>query len=287
MLSLVFVALFIMFSWGVGDFFLAKLSKKNSPYLVNFWFEIFQTIFFGIAYFVLFFPSGFPLDYLWLLIVMPILSVIAFVCFLKGFEVGKVSLIAPITSAYGILTMILSLIFLGETLRPLQYVGIALSTLGLLLTAMNISELRSLRLRSEVAGLKFAIIAFVCWGINFTLFSVAVRVSNWVTPFFFYTPIIVLLSWMFWMKNKEKGSSLSAPLPLLAGIALIVVIIQAAFMLYSYSLSAFPSALLAPISAAYPGLTILLAHVFMKDKISLVQYFGIFFILCGLIIASF
>lgn len=285
MLELIFIALTIMAVWGSGDFILAILSKKYNPYFIAVWTAVSQMLMLAVIYFLFLYPASVPKDYWWMLIVIPFLSVAAFISFLKGFEVGHVSLITAVSSSYGVLAMVLSFIFLNVILKHTQYLGIAVSTAGLFLATVNLSELKNLKLKSEVKGLKFAAIAFICWGIMFTMFDKLVAASDYLTPFFFYTPIVTALNVLLWKKMKSGKKPFGLKTILI--VSAVSIFLQAAFLLYTFSLKTFPSALLAPISAAYPAVTIFLSHVFLKERMTLTQYFGTVLILAGLIVASF
>lgn len=57
------------------------------------------------------------------------------VVFLYALEIGKVSLIVPLTALYPAIAVILAVIFLGETLGPREIAGIALAIIAGMLLA--------------------------------------------------------------------------------------------------------------------------------------------------------
>lgn len=288
MLELIFVALLILLGWGVEDFFIAALAKKANPYLVNFWNSFIAATLLAAVYFVFFFPRTVPKGDWWLVAVYAAVVIAAFLSFLKALKAGKVSLISPITSSYGILAMLLSLVFLNEVLKLTQYIGIFLATAGLLLAIADFSGLKMLRLKSEVKGLKYAAIAFVAWGIAFTVAARFVRDVDWITPFFFTSIITVPAAFFiaFRYGKVRKFRDLLIGKKQFALLILGSVFLEAAWLFYLFSLRRFPSALLAPISAAYPALTILLAHFFFKERMAKIQYAGVGMILAGLVVAA-
>ncbi len=284
MLELIFIALLIMLGWGIGDFVIAHSSKKSNPFFVNFWISPVQFVLMATVYFVLFFPKLLPAKMWPVMVAYSVIHTIAFLAFLKALQVGKVSLVSPIASGYGILAMALSLAFLRESLKATQYAGILITTAGLLLSIINFSELKKLRLRSQVKGLKYALIAFVAWGVAFVLTAFVVREVDWVTPFFFSAFISVPLAF-FLMARNVKGSLIPKK-GMLISLAFASVLLLGSWFLYTFSVRTFPSALLAPISAAYPAVTILLAHFFFKERMANIQYAGVGMILAGLVVAA-
>ncbi len=288
MFELFGIAFVIMLGWGVGDFIIAALSKKLNLYRVNFWVGIFVFMMWAVAYFAFFFPRTVPLAYWWLIAVYGALSICSSLFFLKAMQVGKISLVSPISSSYGILAMALGLLFLNESLKNTQFLGIFIASIGLVLSMLNLQQLRRLKFESEVKGLRYALGALVLWGILFTVNAKIVRTIDWVTPFFFGGLIILPVSF-FIMRHKREGKKGEFSIPDKRQIPLFVlsaVLIQGAFFLYLHSLNSFPSALLAPISAGYPAVTILLAHYFFKERMEKVQYIGVALILLGLVVAA-
>lgn len=288
MLELIFVALFIMLSWGVGDFFLAKIAKKENVFVVSFWNALIPFAAVAVLYFTLFFPKAIKGWDLALLALYSAVVLASALTFFKAFSVGKISLVSPITSTYGVVTMFLSLLFLHERLTSIQYLGIFLATLGLFLSVIDFSELRAFRFKSGVKGLKYAVVSMLGWGVTFTIAAVLIRRYDWITPFFFNYMITIPLSF-FIMLRFAKGRKHGLPFPAKSSFPLLIIatlFLEAAWLLYAYSVRTFPSALLAPISAAYPAVTILLAHFFFKERMAKIQYAGVAMILAGLVVAA-
>ncbi len=287
MFELIFFALFIMLGWGVGDFILAYLSKKGiCPYLLNLWGSIISLALISVVYFAFFFPTTIKTADLPLILLYVFAVVAAFIFFYKAFAVGKASLISPITSSYGILSMFFGLVFLKESLTKIQYIGIIISFVGLLLAVINLSELKKLRIKSEVEGLKYAVATFILWGFTFTLSAVLTKSNDWVTPFFYSSILAVPLSFIIFRRNSSNGNSVSISGKYILLMVVAGMLLQAGALAYTYSVRSFPSALLAPISAGYPAVIILLAHFFFKERISIVQYVGVSLIIAGLVVAA-
>ena len=60
----------------------------------------------------------------------------AYVSFFTALRIGPLSVVSPVVAAYGGLTVVLSVLLRGETLTPLQAIGAALATLGVILTGL-------------------------------------------------------------------------------------------------------------------------------------------------------
>jgi drug/metabolite transporter (DMT)-like permease len=81
---------------------------------------------------------GFPSDpfALFLAALFGAIAAGAYVSFFTALRIGPLSVVSPVVAAYGGLTVVLSVLLRGETLTPLQAVGAALATLGVILTGL-------------------------------------------------------------------------------------------------------------------------------------------------------
>jgi drug/metabolite transporter (DMT)-like permease len=60
----------------------------------------------------------------------------AYLSFFTALRIGPLAVVSPVVSAYGGLTVVLSIVLRGETLTVLQGVGAALATIGVVLTGI-------------------------------------------------------------------------------------------------------------------------------------------------------
>ena len=88
----------------------------------------------------------------------------AYLSFFTGLRIGPLSVVSPVVAAYGGLTVVLAVLVRGETLTPLQALGAALATVGVILTGL-VSDGGWRRTRVAGAGVGFAIVALVCFAV--------------------------------------------------------------------------------------------------------------------------
>jgi drug/metabolite transporter (DMT)-like permease len=60
----------------------------------------------------------------------------AYLSFFTALRIGPLAVVSPVVAAYGGLTVVLSVLLRGETLTPLQGLGAALATIGVILTGI-------------------------------------------------------------------------------------------------------------------------------------------------------
>ena len=82
--------------------------------------------------------SWFPtkLDDIVVSVVTGVVAAGAYLSFFTALRIGPLSVVSPVVAAYGGLTVLLAVLVRGETLTPLQAVGAALATLGVILTGL-------------------------------------------------------------------------------------------------------------------------------------------------------
>ncbi|MCI0345727.1 MAG: DMT family transporter [Chloroflexi bacterium] len=83
---------------------------------------------------------------------------IAYVGFFTALKIGPISVVSPVVSAYGGLTVLLAVFIRGETLTQSQAIGAAVSTLGVVLVGLTFDGgMRGLRVVGP--GVLFALVA--------------------------------------------------------------------------------------------------------------------------------
>jgi len=112
-------------------------------------------------------------------VVVGALSAVAYLATYQAFRLGPISVVSPVMSAYGGLTVVLAVIVLGETLTAVQAVGAVVATLGVVLAGVVLDrDLRRTRLVSP--GVVFAIIALLLWAWFTILLAGPIRSAGWL-----------------------------------------------------------------------------------------------------------
>jgi drug/metabolite transporter (DMT)-like permease len=103
----------------------------------------------------------------------------AYLSFFTALRIGPLSVVSPVVAAYGGLTVLLAVLIRGETLTPLQALGAALATGGVILTGL-ISDggWRSTRIAGR--GVGFAIVAMVCFAVLTIGLAGPIRSAGWL-----------------------------------------------------------------------------------------------------------
>jgi len=107
----------------------------------------------------------------------------AYLAFYRALEIGPISIVSPIVSGYAAVTVVLSVILLGEALSGLQASAVVVAFVGVLLTSADLGQIARIE-RVRALGLVLAIAAMILFG-GFVL-GVASRVDEigWLAPIF-------------------------------------------------------------------------------------------------------
>ena len=277
-------ALISYLGWGTGDIFGTIATRKIGSYSTTFWYLIFQIFLFSfLALFFLADLQNLTLPVLVLNLALGIIGTLGLIAFYEGLRIANASLVGTIAASFAALTVVLSIIFLGETITWPQAVSIIAIFAGVIISSLQFKELRNRNLLTN-RGVLLAITTMIMWGIYWAFIKVPVRETGWFWPGFISLssfPIILIFL-------KLRNLKLSMPstkgvfLPLLANAVLLGV----GSFSFNFALGKGLTAIVAPIAGSYPTLFVVLAFLVFRDSITRQQIFGIVITLIGIVLLS-
>lgn len=230
------------------------------------------TILFGVS--VLIF-SQFSSDvYGWLMaIVISAVSFWGLVCYNISIKYTEVSQSITVTTASCIFGVLTSILVYNEPLTWKLFVAIASIVLGLFLIEKKSPILKWTK------GTLFALLASFFWGTTFALFKIPIeRIGSLNFSFsleitVFCSSVLILLFSKQKINRKPSRKSLST-------IIVLAVLGYFGVMCYNIAINLVPDvSVLAVMGSATPVVTIVLSHLFLKEKLTMLQYLGVVFIL--------
>jgi len=279
------LAVAAMVSWGVADF-LAKKAIDQIGYRVSI--VINQAVAFvpaliiAIVFFKL--PRFSPILVVEI-VLAGISGIIGYIFLYRGFGKGNVSVVAPITASWSVITVLLATLLFAERLEPLQIVGVGAVFIGVFFASTNVAELKkTIKMSRWSAGATDAVVAMVAWGISYVLLK---PITSAVGPVLalFLLKILAVAALFSWIGIGKTKVSLPAKITFLL-IAVAGLLDFSAFLAFNLSLNSQYVSVVSAIVATAPAVTIGLAYVFLKERIVANQKIGIIAILAGLTLIS-
>lgn len=192
------------------------------------------------------------------------LSGAAFVTYYESLKHGKISVVGTIAGAYAPWTVILALVFLGESMSLGEGLGVALVVLSMLIFTYSVGNGGDKK--TELLGIAFAIASLFFWGTSAALAKGAIDVigdTNFIGLYALICPSIWLVYWLATERGRfemPKSNKWILELSMLfiagGGITLYLAIANGNVSIVS------------PITNLYPLLTIAVAKVRLKERLS-------------------
>jgi drug/metabolite transporter (DMT)-like permease len=248
-------------------------------------------------------------------------SAVGYLATYQAFRLGPISVVSPVMSAYGGLTVILAVIVLGETLTAMQAAGAAVATFGVVLAGVVLErDLRRTRFVSP--GVVFALIAMLLWAWFTILLAGPVKSAGWlpvialsrtVTGIVLWAIVAVTL-WYLWARRHrgrvptelddpysrpvhqaDGATALPEPLRLSRALrvrsTIVLMIAMGAFdacgyVLFSVGLEGSAAWLVGLAGSFAPIVTVLFGVGWLGERLRPTQWAGIALVLAGVVIVG-
>ncbi|MGC8817426.1 MAG: EamA family transporter [Candidatus Hadarchaeum sp.] len=165
-----------------------------------------------------------------------------------------------------------------------QLAGVALVICAVVLVSFKWRDLRGLRLKSLAAGVDYALFALFAFGVQYAIVDYLVSELGWFLPIFFIKSFSLPLLLFYSRAVRQKISFPKSAAPFVVTIGLLEFL---AFLGYGLGVNSEYTAIVAPITAFSPIVTIALAKIFFKETVEANQKIGIVSFLLGLVLLSF
>ena len=275
-----------MVGWGIYDFLGGVFAKQIGSFKSLFWSQLAGLI--SIFLLAIFFKPGINIPVLVIILsfIAAILYSAGYLFFFKGFETGNVSIIAATMNLWAVFTMLFAFIFMGQRLSVLQTLGVLMIILGAALASLNWSEITNQRFQLS-AGVKEAAFGAFFFGIFWNISEIISEKVGWLLTTLFIKSGIILFLLIISLLTKQVIGLTKISTKTKTIILLMGGIEAGAVALVNYGLTIGDAILITPIASALSIVTIVLAVVFLKDKISKPQGFGIVMAVAGIIATAF
>lgn len=216
-----------------------------------------------------------------------VLNMVASLSLYYSFEIGVMSIVAPVSSAYPALTVTLA-IMSGERITPLRGGGLAVTLLGVILAATSFAPVKGPAAKETARlakGVGWAILAALGFG---TLF--------WFLGFYVIPAVGPTISvWVIRLTSFSVLALLAVParqsLQLPSGsvwwmLAAVGFLDTAAFIANNAGLRTGQVSVVSVLASLYGAVTVVLAWIFLREKLERSQWCGIVLIFVGIVLVS-
>ena len=278
-------------SWGTMDIATALASRRIGSLRVTAGVQLVCTVFLVLAGIVT--GATLPTDPTSLAsaTVLGLIGAGAYLAYFNGLRVGPISVVSGMVAAYGGLTVVLSVAFRGETLTPLQALGAAIATLGVILTGVAFGGgLRATRFAGP--GVVFAVVALVLFSLMAITMDVALESADWIQVLLVSRLVIVGASiaaiggLAIAGRRHTAPVERHAPMPVrrIAALLLFAGAFDAAGLIsFAVGLSNAPTWMVGLASSFGPAVTILVAVAFLGERLKRIQWLGLVGVAIGMI----
>ena len=275
-----------MLGWGIYDFLGGVYAKQIGPFKSFFWSQLAGLISVFLLVSVFTVSLNVPVLVIILLLIAAIIYSAGYLFFFKGFEIGNVSIVAATMNLWAVFTMLFAFLFMGQRLSTIQSLGVLMIISGVTLASLNWSDIRNQRFQLSL-GVKETVLGAFFFGVFWNISEVITEEIGWLltTLFVKFGIILFLLFFSFLVKREidlTKAATKTKWLVVLMGI-----IEAGAVAIVNYGLTVGDAILITPIASALSIVTITLAIIFLKDKVTKLQGLGIITAIAGIIVTAF
>ncbi|HEY2109081.1 MAG TPA: DMT family transporter [Candidatus Acidoferrales bacterium] len=296
--------------WGGADFAARFASRRVGAYRTLFFMQFFGFV--ALSVYLKFrggFFEGVALGWHpWALATLAgVINMVASLSLYYSFQIGVMSIVAPVSSAYPALTVALA-IASGERITALRGVGLAVTLVGVILAATTFTPSAANPvdegLANETAGKESAAkettakeTAHLSKGVVWALLAaLGFGVLFWFLGFYVVPAVGPTISvWVIRLTSFSVLAAAAFPtrqsLKLPSGrvwwlLAAVGFLDTAAFVANNAGLSTGQVSVVSVLASLYGAVTVLFAWIFLREKLERTQWLGIILIFAGIVLVS-
>jgi drug/metabolite transporter (DMT)-like permease len=272
--------------WGTADFFARLAAERMGARRTLFWMQVLGLLFTAaLLALPALRPHALEPRTLALAAAIGLFNMAGGLLLYRALEVGTVSLVSPISSTFAAIAALLAIVA-GERPSAVQLGGLALTVAGMVGAAIppprpssGSHESSGEPKEATRRGLGLAALAALSWGIAFFALRFVVGELGSLFPVALSRLISVVV---VGAGSRALGASLAPPpravWPLVAGVALFD---SGAFVLYNLGIASALTAVVSILSSLFSAVTVLLAFVFLRERLAPRQWAAVLVILAG------
>jgi len=206
--------------------------------------------------------------------------------YLEALEKGAVSMVGSITAAFPAITAVLAVTFLGENIGPIKVVGISIIIASMV--ALSFSHSRSTSSTSfSRSSLMLSLATLLLWGFGGIFIKLSLNGLPLIGYLGLYVFVVPPIAFAY---LRHKGATISVLIPKwtvpVIGAIVVAELWQLGYFAETSAVSQGAASIVFPLISAYPVVTILGARIFIKEKLSRMDWTILGLVVLGILLIS-
>ncbi len=201
---------------------------------------------------------------------------------------GKLGIIAPIAKSSLLVTVLLAVVFLGESLTVMQTIALCLILFGIILLSVKFDDFKNSDLFSLRHGVPFALLSCLGWGVVFFLFKfITVHFGPLFSALLVESGVLAGATLCLLAAPKERKRLWHLPSGrILTHIIIIAVTTLIGTTSYMYGVSLAPVSIVTALAFSSPIVAVLYGRIALKEQLRPLQYVAGVLVVAGIIMIA-
>ncbi len=201
----------------------------------------------------------------------------------RAFEIGTLSFVSPIASSFAVVTTLLFVIA-GDSPPVMALVGIVLLTFGIIVVTRSTASDGPVTLK----GVPEAVMSALGFGVMFWLIYAYVKAPlGDVYPLILLKLMATSFAMAYVARSPKPEPAKLPPIGKLVGIAFVAALCDTlAWVSYLFGFKENHGAVVTALASLFSVVTIVLAGIFLRERLNKLQWVGVIVILGGILLVS-
>jgi transporter family protein len=216
------------------------------------------------------------------ILVSGVLGTFAFFCFYRALQLGPIAIVSPVFASYAAITVILSVLLIGEHLSALATAGLVSTLSGVMLASGGRGEGVAGERRAW-GGIPWAVAAAIAWGVSSYLIGRYAQETGWFLPVYgsrlveFAGVGSAVLALRAWGGRLAVPRGADAAIPTASGLADLMAV-----ALFARGSEVGLVSVMSTVSATFPLVVVAGGVALFHERPTQVQWVGILTTVAGL-----
>ncbi len=270
--------------FGSADFIAGGVSVKLTPFHALFYIHLVSGTLLFIVTVLSGVPSSATASAIGLAMLLGAANTVGTLMLYRALSIGKISIVSPITSAFGGIALVLSLLA-GDAIAVGGVLSLGLMLVGIVIVASVQSDPQQDSTRTALKGVPEAVIAALTLGVNFWgLQFVVVTLGPYIPTLIGRTMTVILLALLV----RPFHQSISVPpREFWLKIGVVGLITTIGEIAYNVGVQGTTPGIVAMLSSLFSPVTVLLALIFLHEQLARRQWLGVGMIFIATLLIGF